>query len=487
MPTPLSFSLNDLILLSPEIFMTLLLCVVLLFDIVFPKWNKTVLAWISIAGLATTICILFWLYSTGTTGPLFNGMFSQDRYAIFFKIFILVSTLLVFLISIDYLRKLEYFKGEYYFLLLLAALGMMLMASANDFLSLFITLEFATFGFYILVAYLREDLRSNEAGLKFFILGVLTASILAYGISLIYGETGSILFPEIAEMNPEMTPGLVVGFLLIFVALGFKIGAFPFHNWVPDIYQGAPTPITAFLSIAPKAAAFAVLLRVLFSTFSEFKPEWVYIIVLVSIFSMTYGNIVAISQKNIKRLLAYSGIAQIGNILIGVAAGTKMGGDSILFYLVTYLFANMGAFAVVIAFSNVTNTDTIEDYSGLNRRSPFLALALFIFLLSLAGVPPLAGFIGKIYLFAAAMKEHLFTLVIVGLINIIISMYYYLVVVKKIYIGEPTDSSPIYVPFSIKAVIYISLAGVLILGIYPRPFINIVVESAGIFSHLIGQ
>ncbi|HEX9757724.1 MAG TPA: NADH-quinone oxidoreductase subunit N [Nitrospiria bacterium] len=487
MPAPLIFSWNDLILLSPEIFMTLLLCVVLLFDFVFPKWNKTVLAWISVAGIAVTIGILLWLYSTGTTGTLFKGMFSQDRYAIFFKIIILVSTTFVFLISLDYLRKVEYFKGEYYFLLLLSALGMMLMASANDFLSLFITLEFATFGFYILVAYLRENLRSNEAGLKFFILGVFTASILAYGISLIFGETGTILFPEIAQMNPAMTPGLVLGFLLIFVALAFKIGAVPFHNWVPDIYEGAPTPITAFLSIAPKAAAIAVLLRVFFSTFSEFKPEWVYLIVLVSIVSMTYGNIVAISQKNIKRLLAYSGIAQIGNILIGVAAGTKMGGDSILFYLLTYLFANIGAFAVVVAFSNVTNSDTIADYSGLNRRSPLLALALFIFLLSLAGVPPLAGFIGKIYLFAAAMKEQLFTLVIVGLINIVISMYYYLVVVKKIYIGEPTDSSPIYVPSSIKAVIYVSLAGVLILGVYPRPFINIVVESAGIFSHLIGQ
>ncbi len=487
MPEPLAFSWNDLILLTPEIIMTLLLCAVLLCDFIFPKWNKAALAWISIGGLVTTIGVLIWLYSTGTTGAIFKEMFSLDRYAIFFKILILVSTLLVFLMSLDYLRKVAYFKGEYYFLLLLAALGMMLMASANDFLSLFITLEFATFGFYILVAYLREDLGSNEAGLKFFILGVLTASILAYGISLIYGETGSILFPEIAAMHPPLTPGLVVGFLLIFVALGFKIGAFPFHNWVPDIYQGAPTPITAFLSIAPKAAAFAVFLRVLFSTFSDFKPEWVLIIVLVSVVSMTYGNIVAISQKDIKRLLAYSGIAQIGNILIGVAAGTKMGGDSILFYLLTYLFANVGAFAVIVAFSNVTNSDTIEDYSGLNRRSPLLAMALFIFFLSLAGVPPLAGFIGKIYLFAAAMKEELYFLVIVGLINIVISMYYYLVVVKKIYIGEPTDSSPIFVPSSIKAVIYVSLAGVLILGVYPRPFINIVVESAGIFSHLIGQ
>jgi NADH-quinone oxidoreductase subunit N len=271
------------------------------------------------------------------------------------------------------------------------------------------------------------------------------------------------------------------------VGLGFKIGAVPFHNWVPDIYEGAPTPITTFLSIAPKGAAFAVLLRVLFSTFSDFKEEWVWLLMVVSAASMTYGNIVAISQRNIKRLLAYSGIAQIGNILIGMAAGTKMGGDSILFYLLTYLFANVGAFAVVIAFSNVTNSDAIEDYSGLNRRSPMMAFAMLVFLLSLAGVPPLAGFIGKIYVFVAAMKESLITLVIIGLINIVISMYYYLVVVKKIYIGEPMDASPIYVPPALKTVIYVSLAGVLLLGVYPRPVIQVVVESAGIFSHLVGH
>ena len=248
------------------------------------------------------------------------------------------------------------------------------MASANDLLSVFITLEFSTFGFYVLVSYLREDVASNEAGLKFFILGVFAAGLLAYGISLVYGETGQLVFSQMKSLQP--TPGLIIGFLLIFGALGFKIGAVPFHSWIPDTYHGSPTPVTAFLSIAPKGAAFAILLRMFFVALGSFKPTWVLLMVGASILSMTYGNIVAIAQKNMKRLLAYSGIAQIGNVLIGMAAGTKMGNDAILFYLLTYLFANLGAFAVIIAVGQAIGSEEIDDYSGLGRRSPFLAFSM---------------------------------------------------------------------------------------------------------------
>jgi NADH-quinone oxidoreductase subunit N len=417
----------------------------------------------------------------GVSGTLFANMFVLDRMALFFKILIVGATMLVILASKDYVQRFRFFKGEYYFLVLMSALGMMLMASANDLLSMFITLEFSTFGFYVLVAYLREDVASNEAGLKFFILGVFAAGLLAYGISLVYGETGKILFSEIA--STAWTPGLVIGFLLIFASLGFKIGAVPFHSWIPDTYHGAPTPITAFLSIAPKAATFAILLRLFFVSLAALKPAWVLLLVCVSILSMTYGNIVAIAQKNIKRLLAYSGIAQIGNVLIGLAAGTKMGEDAILFYLLTYLFANLGAFAVVIAVSNLIRSDEIDDYSGLNRRSPFLAFAMLVFLLSLAGVPPLAGFIGKLYIFLAAIKEELYTLIIVGLVNIVISMYYYLIIVKKMYINEPIDRSPLTVSPSMQAVIYVGLAGTLVLGIYPKPFIEWAVAATLMFSN----
>ena len=477
----LTLSLADLLLLVPEIILTCWLCVVLIVDFAFPRLPKEQLAYLSVVGLVVTLGSLAWLDLNQISGALFGNMFVLDRMALFFKMFIVGATILVVLASIEYVHRFTFFRGEYYFLVVMSALGMMFMASANDLLSVFVTLEFSTFGFYVLVAYLREDLASNEAGLKFFILGVFAAGLLAYGISLVYGETGKLVFSEMASI--QATPGLMIGFLLIFAALGFKIGAVPFHSWIPDTYHGSPTPVTAFLSIAPKGAAFAILLRIFFVALASFKPMWIFLLVGASILSMTYANIVAIAQRNIKRLLAYSGIAQIGNVLIGLAAGTKMGSDAILFYLLTYLFANIGAFAVVIAVSHAIGSDEIDDYSGLNRRSPFLAFAMLLFLLSLAGVPPLAGFIGKLYIFVSAIKEGLYTLITVGLINIVISMYYYLIVVKKMYIHEPIDPSPVSISGPMKAVVYVGLAGTLLIGIYPQPFIDWVVSATLMFSH----
>lgn len=481
----LAMSLSDLLLLLPEMLLTFWICLVLIVDFSFPRLPKEQLAYLSIAGLAITLGCLAWFDVTGITGTLFANMFVVDRMALFFKILIVVATILVIMASVEYVHRFTFFRGEYYFLVVMSALGMMFMASANDLLSVFVTLEFSTFGFYVLVAYLREDAASNEAGLKFFILGVFAAGLLAYGISLVYGETGKLVFSDMA--SAQASPGLIIGYLLIFAALGFKIGAVPFHSWIPDTYHGAPTPVTAFLSIAPKGAAFAILLRMFYVALANFKPTWVLMLVAASILSMTYGNIVAIAQKNIKRLLAYSGIAQIGNVLIGLAAGTKMGSDAILFYLLAYLFANLGAFAIVIAVSQAIGSDEIDDYSGLGRRSPFLAFAMLIFLLSLAGVPPLAGFIGKLYIFIAAIKEGLYTLITVGLINIIISMYYYLIVVKKMYIMEPHDLSPVSISGPMKAVVYVGLAGTLAIGIYPQPVIDWVVAATLMFSNLAGS
>jgi NADH-quinone oxidoreductase subunit N len=479
----LNLSFSDLLLLLPEIFLTCWLCVVLIVDFSLPRLPKERLAYLSVAGLAVTLGCLAWFDLSHISGTLFNNMFVLDRMAIFFKVFILGATILVILASIEYVDRFRLFRGEYYCLVVMAALGMMFMASANDLLSVFVSLEFSTLGFYILVSYLRDDLASNEAGVKFFILGIFAAALLAYGISLVYGETGKLVFSDMT--SAQATPGLIIGFLLIFASLGFKIGAVPFHSWIPDTYHGAPTPVTAFLSIAPKGAAFAILLRIFLVALIAFKPVWISFLVAVSILSMTYANIVAIAQRNIKRLLAYSGVAQVGNVLIGLAAGTKMGSDAILFYLLAYLFANIGAFAVVIAVSHAIGRDEIEDYRGLNRRSPFLAFAMLLFLLSLAGVPPLAGFIGKLYIFVAAIKEGLYVLITVGLINIVISMYYYLIVVKQMYINEPTDPSPIAISGPMKAVIYVSLAGTLIIGIYPQPFTDWVVGATLMFSNFL--
>lgn len=477
----LSMSFADLLLLLPEILLTCWLCVVLIVDFAFPRLPKEQIAFLSVAGLVATLGSLAWFDFHHVSGTLFGNMFVLDRVALFFKMFIVGATILVILASIQYVNRFAFFRGEYYFLVIMSALGMMFMASANDLLSVFVSLEFSTLGFYVLVAYLRDDLASNEAGLKFFILGVFAAGLLAYGISLVYGETGTLVFSDMAQASA--TPGLIIGFLLIFAALGFKIGAVPFHSWIPDTYHGAPTPVTAFLAIAPKGAAFAILLRIFFVALAAFKPIWLLLLMAVSILSMTYANIVAIAQRNIKRLLAYSGIAQIGNVLIGLAAGTKMGSDAILFYLMTYLFANIGAFAVIIAVSHAIGSDEIDDYSGLNRRSPFLAFSMLLFLLSLAGVPPLAGFIGKLYIFVAAIKEGLYTLITVGLVNIVISMYYYLIVVKKMYINEPNDPSPVSISGPMKAVVYIGLAGTLLIGIFPQPFIDWVVSATLMFAN----
>ncbi len=471
---------SDLLLLAPEIFLTIWLCVVLAIDFSFKNLDHENLAYLSVGGVIATLINLIWFAYVGVEGSLFKDMFVLDGVAIFFKIIILIATVLVLLMSIDYVKRIRFFKGEYYFLVMMSALGMMFMASAQDLLSVFVTLEFSTFGFYVLVAYLREDQKSSEAGLKFFILGVFAAGLLAYGISLVYGETGTLIFSEMTSISGSY--GLAIGFILIFAALGFKIGAVPFHSWIPDTYQGAPTPVTAYLSIAPKAAALAILIRMFYVALASFKPTWVLLFVLASIASMTYGNIVAIAQKNIKRLLAYSGIAQIGNIMIGLASGTKRGSDAILFYLLTYMFANLGAFAVVIGVGHLIKSDEIEDYNGLNRRSPFLAAAMLLFLLSLAGVPPLAGFIGKLYIFVAAIEQELYALLIVGLINVVISLYYYLIVVKKMYINEPTDPSPLTISPPLKTAVYIGIAGTLLLGIYPKPFIDWAVAATLMFS-----
>ena len=480
----LSLSGSDLLLLLPEIFLTLWICMLLAVDAVPSRVSKKVIGHLSIVGLYATLGALLWFDINGKTGALFNGMFVLDPMAIYFKIFIVASTILVVSMSIGAVERFPAFQGEYYFLVLMSALGAMLMASANDLVSIFVTLEFTTFGFYILVAYLREDPKSNEAGLKFFILGAFTAGILAFGISLIYGATGTLILPDIEQAMGEPSVALIAGFLLLFAALGFKIGAVPLHTWIPDIYHGAPTPVTAFLSVAPKGAALAILLRVFFVTLAAFTAEWIWLLVLVAIVSMTYGNIVAIAQRNMKRLLAYSGIAQIGNVVIGLAAASKLGGESIMFYLWAYLFANLGAFAVVIAVAHVINSEEIEDYNGLNRRSPFLAFAMLLFLLSLAGVPPLAGFIAKLYIFVAAMQAGLIALVIVGLINVVISMYYYLIVVKKMYINEPTDPSPVAVSPTMTTAIGIAMAGTLILGIWPKPFLDWTVSATHMFNHL---
>lgn len=468
----------------PEVCLLAVACLVLGMDLIWPRLRQQVLASVSLAGLAGTTLLLITAAQTDAYGVTLKGMFVLDPLAVVFKIAILVATALVLLASMDFVERVPTFKGEYYFLVLLATVGMLFMASANDFLSLYITVELATFHLYILVAYLKDDAKSSEAGLKLFILGVFTAAIMVYGISLIYGQTGQVLFDGIAQAHPQASGALLIGVILVAIGLGFKIGAVPFHVWIPDVYHGAPTPVTAFISIAPKIAAFAVILRVLFSAFPDLSGQWLWAVQIAAAASMTFGNIVAISQRSMKRLLAYSGIAQIGNLLIGIAAWNKTGVDSLIFYLVAYLFANIGAFAVIIIYENQTGREGVEDLKGLSRRSPLLGAAMLMCLLSLAGVPPLAGFLAKIYIFVAAVESHLYLLVSIGLANFIISLYYYLVVVRQLYIPAPTDHSPIHLTPPLKAVLYLTMAATLILGIYPAPVVDLIAAATATFAHL---
>ncbi len=417
------------------------------------------------------------------SGALFGNMFVFDRMALFFKMFIVGATILVILASIDYVQRFRFFRGEYYFLVVMSALGMMFMASANDLLSLFVTLEFSTFGFYVLVAYLRDDLASNEAGLKFFILGVFAAGLLAYGISLVYGETGKLVFSDMAHATA--TPGLMIGFLLIFAALGFKIGAVPFHSWIPDTYHGAPTPVTAFLSIAPKGAAFAILLRMFFVALATFKPMWVFLLV------GSVDSIHDLWQHRRDRAAKHQATACLfGNRAdrqypdrAGRRNQNGKRRHSVLPADLSVCESRRlcGRYRRQPARSAAMRSTTTAASTAAPR---FWRFAMLMFLLSLAGVPPLAGFIGKLYIFVAAIKEGLYTLITVGLINIVISMYYYLIVVKKMYINEPIDPSPLSVSGPMKAVIYVGLAGTLLIGIYPQPFIDWVVSATLMFSNL---
>ena len=462
----LTLSSSDLLLLLPEILLTCWLCVVLIVDFAFPRLPKENLAYLSVAGLIGTLGCLAWFDFSGISGTLFANMFVVDRLALFFKIFIVSATILVILSSIEFVHRFTFFRGEYYFLVVMSALGMMFMASANDLLSVFITLEFSTFGFYVLVSYLREDVASNEAGLKFFILGVFAAGLLAYGISLVYGETGQLVFSDMKSL--QITPGLIIGFLLIFGALGFKIGAVPFHSWIPDTYHGSPTPVTAFLSIAPKGAAFAILLRMFFVALGTFKPTWVLLMIGASILSMTYGNIVAIAQKNMKRLLAYSGIAQIGYMLVGVSAASASGTAMVLFYLVAYVFGNMGAFLVVEALARAEGSEATSAFRGLAQRSPLLALAMLLFLLSLGGIPFVAGFWAKLYVFWAAAERGLYWLVLLGAVLTVVALFYYLLVAKRMYIEAPERPDRVPVAPTLALSVALCALGVVLLGLYPK-------------------
>ncbi len=453
--------------------------VVLLMDVLYlgSRGEKNLLAYVSLIGVV--VATVFVRNPIGTALFSFNETFAIDNYSLFFNFIFLLSTGLTILISHSYIKREEINYGEYYALLLFATIGMMLMASGADLLNIYIGLEVMSISIYILTGFKRSKLISNEASLKYFLLGAFATGFLLYGISIIYGTTGTISLKQIAGFIASKggisDPLLLMGMGLIIIGLGFKVASVPFHAWVPDVYEGAPTSITAFMSVGPKAAGFAAFLRIFMTAFGSTHYEWQKIICVLAIVTMTTGNIVAIAQTNIKRMLAYSGIAHAGYLLIALVAANNMSAPATLFYFLAYTFMNIGSFAIVIVLSHKGDEFVqINDYAGLGFKHPLLAIAMTLFMFSMAGVPPMAGFVGKFYIFSAAIKSGYVGLAVIGVINSVISVYFYLRITVIMYMKESTrDFHPLTISPLIVAAIVISVIGTLQLGIFPSKVMEI--------------
>jgi NADH-quinone oxidoreductase subunit N len=465
---------------SLEIAVLVLGVLVLLFETFADHIDKRTFAYTAMLGLATVFLATFFLPSTATavadTG--FWSFYIDDALAIFFKRFSLVTTILVLAMMVDYAPVVrdsihgaspQAGLGEFFALPVFTCAGLMWMASAIDFVMIFVSLELVTMSFYVLVAFMRRNAASLEAGVKYLILSALSTGFLVYGITWIFGVTGETNLARVsaALANPAIETGpALFGMLLILVALGFKIAAVPFQIWVPDVYQGAPTPVTAFLSVGSKAAGFVVLLRVL-QPFLV-MPRMERLLVLVALGTLIYGNLAALPQTNLKRLLAYSSIAHAGYLLIGVVC---LAGEAVVYYLVAYLLMTVLSFAVLVVVAKQTG-DNIEDFNGLAKRSPFLAFAMLIAMASLAGLPFTAGFLGKFYIFNAAIAHHQTTLIVVGVITVACGFYYYFKVVRAMYWEAPTGDIAVPITGLSRMLMTAMIAAIVFFGIYPQPIVN---------------
>ncbi len=453
--------------LLPEVILLITAVVVLLVDTLVG--DKRWLTWVGLAGV---------ILAGGATLMLaqqppqhFQDMAVADAYTAFFRLIILIATALGLLVAMNWLDAHGEQQGEYNGLLLLAAIGMTLMAAATHLMVVFIALEILSLSLYILTGFERERAASGEAALKYLLLGAFSTAFFLYGVALVYAATGALDFPGIAQsiQSAAVSPMLLIGIALLIVGFGFKVAAVPFHMWTPDVYQGAPTPITAFMSVGAKAAGFAAFLRLFVSSLGVEKAVWVPAVAVLAALTMTVGNLAALRQLSLKRMLAYSSIAHAGYILVGVAAANESGVAAVLFYLFVYAFMNIGAFAVVIAMERQGEGDVMANQArGLARIHPLLAAAMAIFMLGLTGVPPLAGFFGKLYLFQAAVQADLTWLAIVGVINSAISAYYYLRVVVAMYMAEE-EEAPVTLAWRPVLALATGVAAVLvvIIGIYP--------------------
>lgn len=479
-------------LLAPELALVISAIVLIVADLLIK--NKGALPVIALLGIIVS-GILALMETSGGRG--FNGMLLSDNFAIFFKILFLAAAGLIVISSIDYVMRMRRLHGEYYALLLFATLGLMLMASTGELISIYISLELASLSLYALAGLLKDP-KSSEASLKYLLLGAMASAILLYGMALIFGLTGKTQLGDIASEFRRIgvaglvnNPALIAGLAMMAGGFGFKIATVPFQMWVPDVYEGAPTPVTAFLSVASKAAGFAVIIRVfslIFGWSADISSSWGILFAVLGALSMTAGNTIAIAQGNIKRMMGYSSIAQAGYLMVGLAAigfaGPRgaPGISSILFFLASYTATNLAAFIAIIAISNRINSDQITDYSGMAKRAPLLAICLALSMISLIGIPPTAGFIAKVYIFSSAIQQGLAWLVVIGVINSVISAYYYLRIVKVMFIGvAPTEDKVASTPGLSFALALTSLA-VLFIGVFPFFLLQIAQNAIKIIS-----
>jgi NADH-quinone oxidoreductase subunit N len=432
---------------------------------------------VAAAGSVAAMLLAAVLVLSGGPGPAtgFAGTFTVDGFAVFIKLLCLAAGVLAIVMAREPMAADRTERFEFHVLIALAVLGMLVMASANDLMTLYLGLELQSLALYVVAAFARDDLRSSEAGLKYFVLGALASGLTLYGSSLVYGFTGSTQFAAIAQVlaDGRASLGLLVGLCFVAAGLAFKISAVPFHMWTPDVYEGAPTPVTAFFSIAPKIAAVGLLVRVVAGPFGAMGAEWRQIIVLLSIASMVLGAFAAIGQKNIKRLMAYSSIGHVGYALVGLAAGGQSGLRGVLVYMAIYLFMNAGTFACILSMRRPDgkSVEGIDDLAGLGRRDPGMALALAIFMFSMAGIPPLAGFFGKLYVFLAAVEQGLWPLAIIGVLSSVVSAFYYLRIVKVMYFDAPAGEFGAR-PASLSFVMAGSAAFTLLFFVAPSPLVG---------------
>ena len=462
-------------LLLPEIILVVGATVVL-FGAFFARQNVRIIGVLTLLTLVLAFAALFRL-PLGETG--FFDLYRSDGFALLFKAIFAFAGILTVLIGSDYLKERNHEPAEFFALMLYSICGMFLMASANDLLTIFVSLELMAISVYVMVGYFKANTKSNEASFKYFILGAFSSGFFIFGASLIYGATGTsridLLVTQMPLLNSGMGVFATVGALFLLVALAFKVALFPFHMWAPDAYEGAPTPVTAFMSIAPKAAAFAIFLRIFAYAFGGIRYDWVPVLSVIALLTMIWGNFAAIRQENIKRMLAYSSIAHAGYLSLGIIAGTTMAIQATALYFVAYAFMNIGAFAIVIILSRKDGYgENVDDFSGLANTHPVLAAIMLVFMLSLAGIPPTIGFFGKFYLFGAAIDSGLYLLVTVALLTSAVSLYYYFRVVKVMYLNDLEAERRVTLTWNEKIAVAVTVLGTLAVGIYPTPLLDFI-------------